>query len=72
MSSPGIRQTVLDTLAEHYGLAGTLRRLPGENLNFLLRDMRNQKHVIKIVDQDQPPDVVAMEFAVTSSQWRQS
>lgn len=64
MSPTGTRQTVLQTLAEHYGLAGTLRRLPGENLNYLLLDERKEKHVIKIVDEHQPPDVVAMEFAV--------
>lgn len=54
---------VRDCLAEHYGIEGRLERLPGENLNFLVIDKRNEKHVLKIVDEHMPPDVVAMEHA---------
>lgn len=64
MSNAETKRILLECLADNYGLAGHLQRLPGENLNYLLLDKRNKKHVIKIVDEHQPPDVVAMEFAV--------
>lgn len=60
---PGIEEAVRKCLATHYGLSGQLERLPGENLNFLVTDIGNKKHVFKIVDKDMPPEVVAMEFA---------
>jgi Ser/Thr protein kinase RdoA (MazF antagonist) len=60
---PEIEAAVRECLATHYGLRGLLERLPGENLNFLVTDNGNRKHVFKIVDQDMPPEVVAMEFA---------
>ena len=60
---PGIEEAVRECLATHYRLSGQLERLPGENLNFLVTDQGNKKHVFKIVDKDMPPEVVAMEFA---------
>jgi len=53
---------VLDCLAENYSLSGSLRRLPGENLNFLLTTREGQRSVVKIVDEDMPPEVVEMEI----------
>ena len=53
---------VLNSLAEHYGIEGTLQRLPGENLNYLVETGKGQRYVAKIVDDDMPPAVVEMEF----------
>lgn len=55
-------KTVLDCLAANYGVRGTLQRLPGENLNYLLTTPEGQRFVAKIVDDDMPPEVVEMEF----------
>ena len=57
-------QTIRTCLAHHYGITGELERLPGENLNFLITEAGGRKHVFKIVDEDMPAEVVAMEFAV--------
>jgi Ser/Thr protein kinase RdoA (MazF antagonist) len=54
--------TVAASLAEHYGIEGVLRRLPGENLNYLVETGTGQRYVAKIVDDDMPPEVVEMEF----------
>jgi Ser/Thr protein kinase RdoA (MazF antagonist) len=54
--------TVAASLAEHYGIEGVLRRLPGENLNYLVETGTGQRYVVKIVDDDMPPEVVEMEF----------
>jgi Ser/Thr protein kinase RdoA (MazF antagonist) len=51
-------------LRENFGLEGQLERLPGENINLLLRTKDEEKFVLKIVDQHMPPDVVEMEFAL--------
>lgn len=63
MSDHNLHKTVQACLAANYGIAGSLERLPGENLNFLVTDQRNAKYVLKIVDDHMPPAVVAMEFA---------
>lgn len=57
------QEAVRECLATHYGLSGRIERLPGENLNFLLTEHGNKKHIFKIVDEDMPPAVVAMESA---------
>jgi hypothetical protein len=62
-AQPEIEQTVRECLATNYGLGGRLERLPGENLNFLVTEIGNKKHIFKIVDEHMPPDVVAMEFS---------
>jgi Ser/Thr protein kinase RdoA (MazF antagonist) len=54
---------VLDCLAANYGMRGTLTRLPGENLNFLIVEGQGEKHVVKIVDEHMPTAVVEMESA---------
>lgn len=58
-----LEQAVRECLAANYGIRGKLRRLPGENLNFLVTLDGNQKHVFKIVDEHMPPAVVEMESA---------
>ena len=61
--SPGqVESTVLDCLRENYSLEGRLSRLGGENLNYLVQTPSGERYVFKIVDEDMPPEVVAMEF----------
>jgi hydroxylysine kinase len=60
---PGVvEKRVLECLTENYGLSGSLRRLSGENLNYLLSLESGLRYVVKIVDDDMPPEVVEMEF----------
>jgi Ser/Thr protein kinase RdoA (MazF antagonist) len=63
MSDRDLHKAVQACLATNYGIEGSLERLPGENLNFLVKDKRKKKYVLKIVDKHMPPEVVAMEFA---------
>jgi len=56
-------KVVLRCLAENYGLQGSLERLAGENLNYLLRMENGMRYVVKIVNDDMPVEVVEMEFA---------
>jgi len=51
-------------LEADYGLSGELSRLPGENLNYLVTTGEGDRFVLKIVDDDMPPEVVEMENAV--------
>jgi Ser/Thr protein kinase RdoA (MazF antagonist) len=57
-------QAILHCLAGAYGIEGTLSRLPGENLNYLLSESSDQRFVVKIVDQDMPPEVIELQSAV--------
>ena len=57
-----IENTVLKRLADNYRLGGSLERLAGENLNYLLTTEKGERYVTKIVGDDMPPEVVAMEF----------
>lgn len=59
--SIAIEQAVQESLAKHYGLAGALKRLPGENINFLVTTTDEEMFVCKIVDEHMPPKVVGME-----------
>ena len=56
-----VEKIVLQCLAENYGLDGTLTRLSGENLNYLLTLINGDRLVVKIVDDDMPAEVVEME-----------
>ena len=62
MTAAAVEKTVLQCLSENYGLSGTLKRLSGENLNYLLSLKNGSRFVVKIVDEDMPPAVVEMEF----------
>lgn len=55
--------TVLECLQNDYGLGGSLERLAGENLNYLLTTEEGARYIVKIVDDDMPAEVVEMEFA---------
>lgn len=58
-----LHQGIHDCLARHYGLEGSLQRLPGENLNFLLSTRTDRRFVVKIVGPDMPREVVELECA---------
>ena len=61
--APGpIENTVLKCLNENYGISGSLERLSGENLNYLLTTPEGERFVVKIVDDDMPAEVSEMEF----------
>jgi Ser/Thr protein kinase RdoA (MazF antagonist) len=64
MKPGAVEERVLKCLSENYGLSGTLKRLSGENLNYLLSLENGMRYVVKIVDDDMPPGVVEMEFEV--------
>lgn len=55
---------VQECLETFYGIRGSLSRLPGENLNYLVTTAEGEPYVFKIVDDDMPAAVVEMENAV--------
>jgi Ser/Thr protein kinase RdoA (MazF antagonist) len=55
--------SILHCLCDHYGIEGSLSRLPGENINYLVTVNDEQRYVLKIVGDNIPPGVVAMEYA---------
>ena len=59
-----MKQALLDVLAENYGIAGELQRLPGENLNFKVTTDEGAHFVLKVVDEHMPPAVADMESAL--------
>jgi Ser/Thr protein kinase RdoA (MazF antagonist) len=62
MNTQEIETSVLRCLFDHYGIEGTISRLPGENLNYLVNSDRGERYIFEIVDDDMPPEVVALEF----------
>ena len=62
MAPVPIEISALECLAENYRIGGSLRRLYGENLNYLLSTGEGARYVVKIVDDDMPPEVAEMEF----------
>ena len=62
LSPRQLERIVLDSLRDNYGLEGSLSRLGGENLNYLVQTDSGERFVFKIVDEDMPSEVVAMEF----------
>ena len=61
---PAVEQAVLKGLAEHYGLAGRLDRLAGENLNYRLTLKDERQFVCKIIEQAHPGIAADVEQAV--------
>ncbi len=55
--------TIVQCLYDHYGIEGSLSRLPGENINYLVTVDDEERYVVKIVGEDMPSKVVAMEYA---------
>jgi Ser/Thr protein kinase RdoA (MazF antagonist) len=62
MATDAIENRILECLADSYGERGSLIRLSGENLNYVLRTEEGKRYVVKIVDDDMPSEVVEMEF----------
>ena len=62
-TSPGIRETLRQTLREGYGIQGSVSRLPGENLNYLVQAEDGRKYIAKIAGKETPPELVDMEHA---------
>lgn len=57
------KATIVQCLYDHYGIEGSLSRLPGENINYLVTVDDEERYVVKIVGEDMPSKVVAMEYA---------
>lgn len=57
------REIVRRAISEHYGIEGSLTRLPGENLNFLVTSEDGRKWVAKVADETQPAAFIEMENA---------
>ena len=55
--------TIGQCLCDHYGIEGSLSRLPGENINYLVEVDDEERYVLKIVSEDMPSEVIAMECA---------
>jgi len=55
--------SILQCLCDHYGIEGSLSRLPGENINYLVKVDDEARYVLKIVGENMPSEVVAMECA---------
>lgn len=53
----------LRCLRSHYEIEGSLSRLGGENINYLVTAIEGKRYVLKIVDEHMPSEVVAMENA---------
>jgi len=62
MAPGSIENSILKCLAENHGISGSLERLSGENLNYLLSTPEGEHYVVKIVDDHIPTEVVKMEF----------
>jgi Ser/Thr protein kinase RdoA (MazF antagonist) len=56
-------EKLLRVLDEFYDIGGSLSRLPGENVNFLLNDGNGHKFIVKIVHDELPSELIEMEFA---------
>jgi Ser/Thr protein kinase RdoA (MazF antagonist) len=63
MSIESTEKEVMRCLQDNYRLKGSLQRLAGENLNYLVSSENGVRHVAKIVGEDMPAQVVEMEFA---------
>ena len=63
MSNPEHEASILQCLCDNYGIDGSLSRLPGENINYLVTADDGQRYVFKIVGDDMSSGMIAMEFA---------
>jgi Ser/Thr protein kinase RdoA (MazF antagonist) len=62
MVNEAIEAAIGEWLFRYYGLEGSLERLGGENLNYLLVTPQGEKFVFKAIDDDQAEESAAMEF----------
>jgi Ser/Thr protein kinase RdoA (MazF antagonist) len=56
-------EIVLQAMREHYAIEGSLSRLPGENLNYLVQTKTGEKYIAKIAGEEMPAELVDMEQA---------
>ena len=63
MLNPEQEASILHCLRDHYGIEGSLNRLSGENINYLVTVDDEQRYVLKIVGDDMSPGMIAMEYA---------
>ena len=63
MLNPEQEATILQCLRDHYGIEGSLNRLSGENINYLVTVDDEQRYVLKIVGDDMSSGMIAMEYA---------
>jgi Ser/Thr protein kinase RdoA (MazF antagonist) len=54
---------ILQCLSDHYGIEGSLSRLTGENINYLIMVDDKKRYVLKIVSADITPELMSMEDA---------
>ncbi len=54
---------ILRCLRDQYGIEGLLSRLPGENINYLVKVSNGDRYILKIVGNSMPSERVAMECA---------
>lgn len=57
-------QAIAEHLFRYYGLEGELKRLAGENLNYLVTETSGERFVFKVVGDDEPLSVSEMERAL--------
>ncbi len=60
-----IEQCLREGLLQHYAIEASLSRLPGENLNYLVTTSRGPKYVAKLAGDDQSPQFIELEFAIS-------
>lgn len=53
---------ILQCLSDLYGIEGSLSRLPGENINYLVTVNDEERYVLKIVGASMPSEAVMMEY----------
>ena len=63
MLNPEQEANILQCLRDHYGIEGSLNRLSGENINYLVTVDDEQRYVLKIVGDDMSSGMIAMEYA---------
>lgn len=59
----GQEPAILQWLSDHYGIEGSLSRLSGENINYLVTVNDEERYVLKIMNNKVTPEAVAMEYA---------
>jgi Ser/Thr protein kinase RdoA (MazF antagonist) len=64
MNKETIEFSIHEWLFRYFGLEGTLKRLGGENLNYLLTTESGENFVFKAVQQESAEDSADLEFAV--------
>lgn len=64
MTQVGVERAIAEHLFRYYGVEGSLERLAGQNLNYLVSAKSGDRFVAKIVGEDEPRGVSEMEFAM--------